>query len=61
MLEPIAEEAESEPGYTEVEKDGSFELQGVLDGSYALEVYLQEQGWFACRSKMERPKGTWRS
>ena len=46
VLEPIAEEAESEQGYAEVEKDGSFELQGVLDGSYALGVYLQEQGWF---------------
>jgi uncharacterized surface anchored protein len=40
------EEAESEPTFTEVEKDGSFELQGVLDGSYALNVYLLDQGWF---------------
>jgi uncharacterized surface anchored protein len=47
VLEPIAEEAETEPGFKEVEKDGSFELQGVPDGSYALRVYfLQEQGWF---------------
>ena len=46
VLQPTAEEAESEPSYTEVEKDGSFELQGVMDGSYALQVYLQEQGSF---------------
>jgi hypothetical protein len=31
VLEPIAEEAESKPGNTEVEKNGSFELKGVLD------------------------------
>jgi len=44
VLQSTAEEAESEPSYTEVEKDGSFELQGVLDGSYTLNVYLLEQG-----------------
>jgi len=46
VLTPTAEEAESEPAYTEVEKDGSFELKGVPDGSYALNAYLPEQGWF---------------
>ena len=46
LLEPTAEEAQSEPLYREVEKDGSFELQGVTDGSYALQVFLPEQGWF---------------
>jgi hypothetical protein len=45
-LQPTAEEAENEGSYTQVEKDGSFELQGVLDGGYALQVYLQEQGSF---------------
>ncbi len=39
VLEPTAEEAETEPGFKEVEKDGSFELQGIHDGSYALAVY----------------------
>jgi len=29
-----------------VEKDGSFEIQGVSDGSYALATYGLEQGWF---------------
>ena len=46
MLEPTAEEAETEPGFKAVEKDSSFELQGVPDGSYVLQVYLPEQGWF---------------
>ena len=52
VLEPIAEEAEGEPGYTEAEKDGSFELLRVLDGSYALEVYLREQGWFVKSARL---------
>lgn len=46
VLEATAEEAENESGFTEVDKDGSFEIQGILDGSYALQVYEREQGWF---------------
>lgn len=46
VLQPTAEEAESESGFAEVEKDGSFEIQGVSDGSYALATYGLEQGWF---------------
>ena len=76
VLEPTAEEAESESGFTEVEKDGSFEIQGIHDGSYALAAYgfelgsIREIGTYramktysrrACRSKMERQKGTWKS
>ncbi len=52
MLEPTAEEAESEPGYTEVEKDGSFDLKSVMDGGYALGVYGLQQGWFVKSARL---------
>jgi 5-hydroxyisourate hydrolase-like protein (transthyretin family) len=46
VLQATAEDAENETGYTEVEKDGSFEIQGVADGSYAPAIYGLEEGWF---------------
>jgi protocatechuate 3,4-dioxygenase beta subunit len=52
VLEPTAEEAETEQGFKEVEKDGSFELQGVPDGSYALEVYGFDRGWFVKSARL---------
>jgi hypothetical protein len=46
MLQATAEDAENETGYTEVEKDGSFEIQGVADGGYAPALFGLGEGWF---------------
>ncbi len=45
-LLPSAEEGDSISPYAEVSKDGSFEINSVADGGYALTVYGLEQGWF---------------
>jgi len=45
-LESTAADGDAGFGYTEVNKDGSFELDGVADGSYALAAGGLEQGWF---------------
>ena len=36
VLEPTKEETDKESGFAEVKKDGSFELEGIADGSYAV-------------------------
>jgi protocatechuate 3,4-dioxygenase beta subunit len=45
-LDSPAVEGEADVAYTEVNKDGSFELDGVADGNYALITTGLEQGWF---------------
>ncbi|HEY4961156.1 MAG TPA: carboxypeptidase-like regulatory domain-containing protein, partial [Terriglobales bacterium] len=45
-LESTGEEGGSGSGYTDVNKDGSFEIDGVADGSYILQAGGFEQGWF---------------
>jgi len=45
-LESTGEEGGSGSGYTDVNKDGSFEIDGVADGSYILRAGGFEQGWF---------------
>jgi hypothetical protein len=45
-LDSIADEGDPGFGYTEINKDGSFELDGISDGSYALATGGLDQGWF---------------
>lgn len=45
-LSSTADEGSSGFAYAEVNKDGSFELDSVSDGSYALGTAGLEQGWF---------------
>ena len=42
----VSEEETSNYGMTEVNKDGSFDLEGVPDGSYMLRTGGLEQGWY---------------
>ena len=42
----MAEESGTGFGFTEVNKDGTFELSGVTDGSYALMTSPIGEGWF---------------
>jgi len=45
-LDSIADEGDPGFGYAEINKDGSFELDGISDGTYALAAGGLEQGWF---------------
>ena len=45
VLLPVNEDENGGFGWTEINKDGTFEFSGVADGSYALETHV-EQGWF---------------
>jgi protocatechuate 3,4-dioxygenase beta subunit len=45
-LESIGEEGGTGFGFTEVNQDGSFELSGVSDGSYAVMTSPIGEGWF---------------
>ena len=45
-LESIGEDGGTGFGFTEVNKDGSFELSGVTDGSYAVMTTPIGEGWF---------------
>ena len=74
FLQAVNDDENGGFGWTEVNKDGTFEFNGIADGSYTLQTFV-EQGWFvksviwamrtysrkACRSRMERRKGTWKS
>ncbi len=44
-LSPV-EEDDGTHAWAKVEKDGSFQLKDVVDGSYVLHVFPVEQGWF---------------
>ncbi len=45
-LQPSAEEGDSGRSFSQVNKDGSFDLSGVADGAYSLVAYGLEEGWF---------------
>lgn len=45
-LDSTADEGSSGFGFAEVNKDGTFELDDIADGSYALVTWGLEQGWF---------------
>ena len=45
-LGSTAEDETAASAYAEVKKDGTFELEGVADGSYMLGLWGLEQGWF---------------
>src|SRR5271166_2871267 len=45
-LGSTAEDETAAFAYAEVKKDGTFELDGVADGSYMLGLWGLEQGWF---------------
>ena len=46
VLQPTSEDTERESGFAEVKKDGSFELEGIADGSYAVHAFGLEPGWY---------------
>ncbi len=46
VLQPTSEDTERESGFAEVKKDGSFELEGIADGSYAVQTAVPEPGWY---------------
>lgn len=46
VLEPTNDETDKETGFAEVKKDGSFELEGIADGSYAVDASETEEGWY---------------
>lgn len=45
-LGSISDDETGNSVFTEINKDGTFELDGVTDGSYVLHVGGIEQGWF---------------
>ena len=38
--------------FAQVERDGSFQIPDVVDGSYALRLYGLEQGWYVKSARM---------
>jgi len=44
-LQPVKEDESGGFGWAEINKDGTFEFNGVADGGYTLRAYV-EQGWF---------------
>jgi hypothetical protein len=46
VLIPANDESSTESGFTEVKKDGSFELEGIADGGYSANAFGMEPGWF---------------
>ncbi len=52
QLEPTGESDSEGSGWAQVRQGGSFEINDVLDGSYALEVYGMEQGWYVASARL---------
>jgi len=47
VLSPLNESGDSMGSFGRVEKDGSFQVLDVADGSYTVHVSLPERGWYA--------------
>jgi protocatechuate 3,4-dioxygenase beta subunit len=52
QLEPTGESDTESFGWAQVKQRGSFEINDVLDGSYALQVYGMEQGWYVTSARL---------
>jgi len=52
QLEPAGESDTEGFGGAQVKQGGSFEINDVLDGSYALQVYGMEQGWYVTSARL---------
>jgi protocatechuate 3,4-dioxygenase beta subunit len=51
-LNPASDSDTAGLAHAEVKKDGSFELNGVSDGSYVLQAYPSEPGWYVKSAHM---------